>query len=90
MTPTPRQKLINELRERAETMRPDDIDELAAVLPVDVAEAAKDFGYAVGMTTGDIEGLIKHNISVPYELQQYAQGKRTQKLEWWEATEEKW
>lgn len=77
---TPRQKLINEIRERAESLRPNDIDKLASVLPVDVAEAAKDFGYAVGMMTGDIEGLIKHNISVPYELQQYAKGKRTQNL----------
>ncbi|MBT8161432.1 MULTISPECIES: hypothetical protein [Arthrobacter] len=67
-----REEAIVLIIERVRNLRPDQLRGLAANMPVDPEESVREFGWVFSLSRKQIDSMIKHNISLPWELLQYA------------------
>ncbi|MDR6794704.1 hypothetical protein J2X12_004148 [Pseudarthrobacter oxydans] len=61
--------------ERAALLQPEQILQLVDELPVNIEDAIADFGATVGLSPSERRLLAWHNISIPWELMEYAKVK---------------
>ena len=70
-----RDKAVRLIIERAQTLTAQQIKHLVASLPAKVTPGAMEFRWLTGLTVDEMNLIIKHNVSVAYELTKYAEAK---------------